>query len=262
MSNRWLVGLFALLLVLALPASALAQTTPEPTTAATDAAPLDGASPSPVEGGAGADDHERGGDNVALAVNTKDDSSLIKFAFDVRRVMNGVVDQSNAAVAVSSCEDCLTIAVAIQVVLVTSDPDVVTPENIAIALNTECTACETFASAYQYVFTTGGNVRFTGEGQQQINEIRRAIADLLEQDLDFATLDAELDALVEQLYAVIGTELVPVGPPEESEHVESETGSTPTPSDAAEPTPEPSDGSSVAPSESPAAEPTPEPSDT
>lgn len=33
-------------------------------------------------------------DNAAVAINQKDGSSLFKFAFDVRRVMNGVVDQS------------------------------------------------------------------------------------------------------------------------------------------------------------------------
>ena len=80
-------------------------------------------------------------DNAAVAVNQKDGSSLFKFAFDIRRVMNGVVDQGNAAVAYSSCEECQTVAVAIQLILIMSDPDVVSPENLALAINYECTLC-------------------------------------------------------------------------------------------------------------------------
>ena len=68
-------------------------------------------------------------DNSAVAVNTKDGTNLFKFAFDIRRVMGDVVENQNAAVAYANCEDCQTVAVAIQIVLVFSDPSVVTPEN-------------------------------------------------------------------------------------------------------------------------------------
>jgi len=53
-------------------------------------------------------------DNAAIAVNTEDDSSVFEFAFDIRRVMNGIVDQTNVAVAYSSCENCKTVAIAIR----------------------------------------------------------------------------------------------------------------------------------------------------
>src|SRR5688500_9396907 len=100
-------------------------------------------SPTPQETAAeqGGSTSGGGGGNTAVAVNTKDDSSVVKFAFQVRRVMNGVVDDSNAAAAVSSCENCTTIAVAIQRVMVMNDPDVVSPTNLAIAMNIECTSC-------------------------------------------------------------------------------------------------------------------------
>jgi hypothetical protein len=35
-------------------------------------------------------------DNVAVAVNTKDGSSVFRLSFSVRRVMDGTVDQTNA----------------------------------------------------------------------------------------------------------------------------------------------------------------------
>jgi putative peptide zinc metalloprotease protein len=80
-------------------------------------------------------------DNTAIAINTKDGTDIFKLAFKIVRVNQDIVDQSNAAVAFNSCEECQSIAVAFQVVLIFSDPDVVTSENLALALNYECDAC-------------------------------------------------------------------------------------------------------------------------
>jgi hypothetical protein len=44
-----------------------------------------------------------GGDNAAVAINTKDGSSLFKFAFSIKKVLGEVVDNTNAAVAYASC---------------------------------------------------------------------------------------------------------------------------------------------------------------
>ena len=59
-----------------------------------------------------------GGDNAAVAINTKDGATVFKVAFAIRHVMNGVVDQTNGAVAYASCTDCTTVAIAIEIVLV------------------------------------------------------------------------------------------------------------------------------------------------
>ena len=200
-------------------------------------------SPTPEEtadGGSGGN----GGTNLALAVNTKDDSSVVKFAFEVRRVMNGIVDQTNAAVAAASCEDCTTIAIAIQVVLVVNDADVVTPTNLALALNVECTSCVTLASAYQWVFSTDGMVTYTPEGWAVIMDIRKQVHDLLkEEPLDILAIQSELDLLMDQLGETVTTELRPVGNPEPtaSQEPESTPTSEPDPTASDEPTgsPEP-----------------------
>jgi putative peptide zinc metalloprotease protein len=157
------------------------------------------------------DDDGASGDNAAIAINTKDGASVFKFAFSIRNVAGEVVDETNAAVAYSSCEQCETTAIAIQIVLVTGSPSVVTPQNLAIAVNENCTLCETFAGAYQIVLGTGGPVRFTGEGRRRIAEITRSIRRLRREDLSPAELKARLDTLVADLKEVLQTELVPVG---------------------------------------------------
>ena len=157
-------------------------------------------------------------DTAAVRVNTRDDSSLFRLAFGVRRVMNGVVDQTNAAVAYASCERCRTVAISVQIVLVMGDPQVVTPTNVALAVNQGCTLCETFASAYQFVVSTGGPVRFTAEGNRALAEIRRELRALRDNsELSLEEIQARVAALMNRLRNVLATQLVPLRPGEESE---------------------------------------------
>jgi putative peptide zinc metalloprotease protein len=150
-------------------------------------------------------------DTAAVAVNTKDGSSIFKLAFAIKRAAGDVVDNGNAAVAISSCNECRTVAISIQIVLVTGDPEVVTPQNIALAFNVDCTSCETFASAFQYVLGTDGNVHFTPEGRTEIQEIRNELKDLARAGLPLAELDARLNALMQRLAQVLRNELVASG---------------------------------------------------
>jgi putative peptide zinc metalloprotease protein len=152
-------------------------------------------------------------DTSAVAVNTRDGSSIFRLAFNIRRVTGDVVDQSNAAVAVSSCEECRTVAISFQVLLVESDPSLVSPENLALAYNQDCTLCDTFAAAYQIVLGDGTRLRFTAEGSKAIAGIRRELKALRNQDLSDADLDAQLDGIYGRLKGVLDTELVGVGQP-------------------------------------------------
>jgi putative peptide zinc metalloprotease protein len=157
-------------------------------------------------------------DNTAIAINTKDGTDIFKLAFKIVRANQDIVDQSNAAVAFNSCQECQSIAVAFQIVLILSDPDVVSSENIALAMNVECDACVAFASAYQWLLTTGGPVYFTAEGNQHLAELRQRLRDLLQSDLTIAELEAELDQIATEIADILANELVAAGPkPEEAD---------------------------------------------
>jgi putative peptide zinc metalloprotease protein len=150
-------------------------------------------------------------DNTAIAINTKDGTDIFKLAFKIARVNQDVVDESNAAVAFNSCEDCQSIAVAFQIVLIFSDPAVVDSQNLALALNENCDACVAFASAYQWLLTTDGPVRLTAEGNLRIAELRKRLRDLLQSDLTVEQLQAELDQVRDEVADIIATQLVPAG---------------------------------------------------
>jgi putative peptide zinc metalloprotease protein len=160
-------------------------------------------------------------DNSAIAINTKDGSSVFRFAFAVRHVMGDVVDETNSAVAYASCTDCHTTAIAIEIILVSGSPSVFTPTNQAIAINYLCNLCETFASAYQFVVQGSGPMHFTADGNRELKDIRNAIRRLRDQDLSPFELQAELDRLIARLQKVLAEQLVP-GPPDQDEQDDGE----------------------------------------
>jgi putative peptide zinc metalloprotease protein len=159
-------------------------------------------------GGAPAVAHADGGQNDAVAINTKDGSSLFKFAFAVRHVLNGVVDQENGAAAYAQCESCQTTAIAIEIVLVEAPASTVTPTNVAVAINQNCTLCDTFATAYEFVIGTNGPVHFTHEGIQALHDIRKEIQSWGKQGLSNTEIRARLPDVIARLEDVLATQLV------------------------------------------------------
>jgi hypothetical protein len=148
--------------------------------------------------------------NCAVAINQTDNSSLFAFAFEIRHVLGDVVDQENAAVAISSCTSCQTTAIAIQIVLVEGNPTTVSPQNAAAAVNSDCTLCDTFASAYQFVVGTNGPVRFTHRGLRELYDIRREIERWGDQHLSNDEIKALLPDVIARIQHVLDTQLVPV----------------------------------------------------
>ena len=91
--------------------------------------------------------------------------------------------------------------------------DVVTPENLALAVNLECDACVAFASAYQWVLTTGGPVYFTAEGSKRLAELRERLRELLRSDPTPEQLQAELAEIKNEVADILATQVVAAGGP-------------------------------------------------
>ena len=200
-------------------------------------------------------------DNAAVAINTKDGSNIIRIAFKIERVMHDTVTTSNAAVAVASCSACQTVAIAIDVVFVMSDPSVYTPTNLALAYNVNCTDCNTLADAYQFVMTTGGAVHLTPEGSKEIADIRHQLEALRHSDANIFEIQAQVDALMGQLQQVLSTQVVSNGPSDQKPQDQAQPtpsaspGASPSTSPGTQPASSPSPGSSPGPSPSPSPSP-------
>jgi hypothetical protein len=85
---------------------------------------------------------------------------------------------------------------------------------LAIAVNFECIDCQTLASAYQFVQSTGGQIVFTVEGRLALAEIRQDLRTLVTnaESMTIFEIQAQLDALAIRLAEVLANELVQVVP--------------------------------------------------
>lgn len=183
------------------------------------------------------------GDNQALAVNTRDGGMSYDVAFALVWAEGDEVLQVNEARAYASCSNCVTVAVAFQVVLIMDDAHVVVPQNLAVAANYDCYRCITAAIAQQLVLSVGET-----PDEQQLLALGEVWGRLIELGRDITSYPlsevvARLDAIKEEIKAILG-EAPPVA----------ETTS------AASSSPSPSTGSSSAPTADPSASPGQEPS--
>ncbi len=96
------------------------------------------------------------GDNQALAVNTEDGTTVYDVAFALVWADEGTVLNTNEAYAFASCTGCNAVAVGFQVVLIVGQADVVVPQNLAGAVTYGCVDCVTYALATQLVLTLEG----------------------------------------------------------------------------------------------------------
>lgn len=139
-------------------------------------------------------------------------TSVIDLALGLRENATDTVDESNSAVAHSTCDDCRSVGIAFQVVIVQSTPSTVTPENIAVALNENCTGCSSLAIAHQFVVGRGAPAKITSSGRRQLLAVGD---DLLRLERSYKQLtDAEIqsraDADAVKVKSILDAELVPV----------------------------------------------------
>ncbi len=144
------------------------------------------------------------GDNQTLAVNTTDNTVVYDVAFALVWVDGDEpVTNTNEAYAFASCTNCAAVAVSFQVVLVVGDADVVVPQNLAGALNYNCIQCLTYALATQLVVTLNGPL--SDDGMTALNDVWSQIAQFATHITDYPLdeLQDRLTAYEQQILAII-----------------------------------------------------------
>ena len=109
--------------------------------------------------------------NPVGVLNVEPDRSVNEQRWSLAEVSGGV-DASNKAVAVSSCEHCRTAAAAIEVVVVSNLVGPLDADNTAEAVNLDCSTCETWATAHQFVVASSRYVWLTAAGREQLDALR------------------------------------------------------------------------------------------
>jgi putative peptide zinc metalloprotease protein len=147
------------------------------------------------------------GDNQALAVNTTDGSTVYDVAFAlVWADGSNPVQNTNGAYALASCSACTTVAVGFQVVLVLGQANVVVPENLSAAVNYNCLQCLTYALAQQLVITLDGPLSTAGTAAVQAvwAKIQQFAAGI--QDVPLDQIRSTLLGYEQQIVDIVATE--------------------------------------------------------
>ncbi|MDQ0575348.1 hypothetical protein [Agromyces albus] len=212
------------------------------------------------------------GDNQALAVATEDGSVIYDLAFALVWADGDEVLNVNEAHAYASCSDCVAVAVAFQVVLIMEDAQVVVPQNLAVAANYDCYNCITAAIANQLVLSVAGE-----PGDEQLNALGEVWNELVQfaQGITSYTLTEiieQLEAFSTEIVEIL-EDAPPVQsaadpPPAETPAPSTQEPSTGIPSPTSDPSappptpapePAPSPETTPAPEPAPSPEPTPAP---
>lgn len=163
-----------------------------------------GAQPALAHGGGGAD-------NIVQVNNQSDGQLKSRARAALAHDPGPTVANQNLALARSSCVDCRTVAVAVQVVLIEGSVTDFRPLNAAVAYNEECVRCQTFAFARQEILSPGRPVELSDEAEGRIDAIQARMRALAASDEPFAQLAADLDGLTDQLVAVVEAEVARAG---------------------------------------------------
>jgi putative peptide zinc metalloprotease protein len=128
-----------------------------------------------------------------------------------------------ASAASSDCTGCRAVAVAFQAVVLTGDPNVVTPANAAVAVNGGCTGCDTFAFAYQDVVMTSGPASLSPAGVAALKSIQQRADAVARSGEPDAQMEADLKGLAAEFRADFESNLVLHGPAAASDRVDVQT---------------------------------------
>jgi putative peptide zinc metalloprotease protein len=138
-----------------------------------------------------------------MAVNTTDGSVVYDVAFALVWADGDTVANTNEAYALASCTGCQTVAVAFQVVLILGNADVVVPENVAAAVNYGCVQCVTQALATQLVVTLSGPL--SAQSSAELAALWREISAFGDsiQDVPLSELQERLTEFERQILAIV-----------------------------------------------------------
>ena len=91
-----------------------------------------------------------GGNNIVQVINHADGHFRVDGNIKLNQIPGPNAGPKNVAFAYSSCTDCQTMAVALEINLISTSARNIQPLNQAVAVNYRCTSCVTYARAIQY----------------------------------------------------------------------------------------------------------------
>ena len=157
-----------------------------PAPASASATTLPGGSPA---GGGGAK-------NIVQVRNFSDGTLKVDSRVQVTSVPAPNFAAANLALAFSSCVNCQSLAVALQINLVSPNVTDFHPQNAAVASNGGCTGCDTVAWAIQYNIGADDPSQPSPEVRQLVAAMKAELAHIDSSSMTLAQAEAEIDGVI------------------------------------------------------------------
>jgi len=162
----------------------------------------------------------------------------------LNRIPGPTVGPANVASANTSCVDCQSLAVALQINLISRTASSITPENAATAANVGCTRCYTVARALQYVIQVDDPTQVPPEVSRLIQTMNQELTEIqADPAIGLDEAEARINAVLAQFVDLAqhltdrrDAQVDPTGPTPTATPTpgtESEPWTTPTPSPTA-----------------------------
>jgi hypothetical protein len=147
--------------------------------------------------------------NGAQALTFQMDRNEVQVAFQLRTDSGPLVGAFNRAVArSSSCAGCNTVAIAVQIDLVSGPTRRIDVTNRAEARTSNCLGCNTLASATQFVVAPGVDVHLTQQGADALGRAHARLDDLASSGASALELQPLIDSVLNDIQLVLQTEVV------------------------------------------------------
>lgn len=145
------------------------------------------------------EDGGSGGRNEVRVVNKTDRALKVRGRIQLNKIPGATATPSNLAYAYSSCTDCQTIAVALQINLISKQARTIAPQNVALAINERCTRCVTVARAIQYNIQVDNPNEVPGEVQDLIKEMNKTLQEIAsDKNLTLPEAESRINAVIAQ----------------------------------------------------------------
>jgi hypothetical protein len=140
----------------------------------------------------------------------------IEISFQVRQDAGPRAIALNTAFAESDgCTGCRTIALSIEVDLVSGTTSAVAASNRAISLDRGTTNSQTLADALQFVVATGGtNVSLSATGTAALNAIVQSLTNEAYSSTPVTQLNSDINAAIPSIQQILTTDVVSTYPTE------------------------------------------------
>lgn len=143
--------------------------------------------------------------NIIDVRNQVDHRLLVRGNVQINE-LHGATDAAvNAAFAYSSCVQCQSFAIALQINLYPSNATSVVPQNAAVALNDRCTGCTTVARAIQYNYPEADPTHVPRRIDQLVRQMNQTLPHIHgTPDTTVAQAEAQVDAVISQFQDLAG----------------------------------------------------------